>query len=227
MWSNGRPSHELISSSRLAQMRDTSLLEMPASTPNAVTRSSTLRVDTPCTNASITTACNATSIRRQGASSDGKKLPERSFGIATSTSPDVVETSLDRVPLRCVVRAGERSYRPAPTTALASASINCCNIVASSRRINVPSSAVLSDSTSSSSADCSRAITCILSANLVVHRASRGGPPPAGNDTLTVSPTLQRRTSIYTTPRDSYHRAPYGVTPSPVPGCPGQSVRRP
>src|SRR5690606_5319200 len=56
--------------------------------------------------------------------------------------------------------------------------------------------------------DCSRAITCILSANLVVHRASRGGPPPAGNDTLTVSPTLQRRTSIYTTPRDSYTTTP-------------------
>ena len=40
-------------------MRLTSLLEMPLSAPNARTRSSTLRVLTPCRYASITTANNA------------------------------------------------------------------------------------------------------------------------------------------------------------------------
>lgn len=53
------PSHAPISSSKPAQIRDTSLLEMPDSTPSAAIKSSTLRVNTPCTNASITTACSA------------------------------------------------------------------------------------------------------------------------------------------------------------------------
>ena len=109
MWSSGRASHAPTSSSMPAQMRETSLLEMPVSAPRATTRSSTFRVDTPCTNASITTACSATSTRRRGVSSDGKNEPRRSFGTATSRSPDVVDTVLGRWPLRCVVRASLRS----------------------------------------------------------------------------------------------------------------------
>ncbi len=56
-------------------MRDTSDFEMPELTPSAATRSSTLRVDTPCTHASITTAYRARSMRRRRSNSDGKKLP--------------------------------------------------------------------------------------------------------------------------------------------------------
>jgi hypothetical protein len=37
------------SASSSAQIRETSLLEIPESTPNALTRSSTLRVEVPCT----------------------------------------------------------------------------------------------------------------------------------------------------------------------------------
>jgi len=49
MWPKGRAAQSATSASRPAQIRDTSDLEIPASTPNAATRSSTLRVDTPCT----------------------------------------------------------------------------------------------------------------------------------------------------------------------------------
>ena len=48
MSSNGRSRNAPTSSSRSAQMRDTSDLEIPESAPSAFTRSSTLRVETPC-----------------------------------------------------------------------------------------------------------------------------------------------------------------------------------
>jgi hypothetical protein len=56
---SGRSRNAATSSSRLAQIRDTSDFEMPVSAPSAFTRSSTLRVETPCTYASITTANRA------------------------------------------------------------------------------------------------------------------------------------------------------------------------
>jgi hypothetical protein len=56
-------------SSRPAQILETCDFEMPVSTPIAATRSSTDRVETPLTYASITTAYNAWSIRRRGSSS--------------------------------------------------------------------------------------------------------------------------------------------------------------
>ena len=57
-------------------MRDTpGLADRRTPAPIAATRSSTLRVDTPCTYASHTTACKALSIRRRGASSDGMNEP--------------------------------------------------------------------------------------------------------------------------------------------------------
>jgi hypothetical protein len=89
-------------------MRDTSLLLIPVP-PKATTSASTLRVDTPFTHASITTAYNAWSIRRRRSSTDGKNEPVRSFGICTSTVPPLVITSRGRVPLRSVVRSGVRS----------------------------------------------------------------------------------------------------------------------
>jgi len=37
------------------------------------------------------TACSALSIRRRGSSSEGKNEPDRSLGILTAMSPDVVD----------------------------------------------------------------------------------------------------------------------------------------
>jgi len=112
MCSSGRDRHNPTSASSSAQIRDTSLLLIPDSTPSAATRSSTLRVLTPSTHACITTACSATSIRRRGASSEGKNDPCRSFGIFTVRSPVVVATSLSRVPLRTAVDTARGSASP-------------------------------------------------------------------------------------------------------------------
>jgi len=71
---------------------------------------------------SITTAYNATSIRRRGANNEGKERPGPQLGIFTIKSPAVVETLFSRVPLRWVVRVGVCSYGLAPMWAVASAS---------------------------------------------------------------------------------------------------------
>jgi hypothetical protein len=63
-------------------------------------------------------------MRRRRSNSEGKKLPARSLGIANSTSPAAVDTSLGRCPLRWVVRDSLRSCGAAPITAVASVSIN-------------------------------------------------------------------------------------------------------
>jgi hypothetical protein len=57
----------------------------------------------------MTTAHRARSMRRRGSSRAGKKLPWRSLGMASSTSPALVESSLERLPLRWVVRVAVRS----------------------------------------------------------------------------------------------------------------------
>jgi hypothetical protein len=49
MWASERERNAATSASSSAQIRLTSDLEMPASTPRALTRSSTLRVEVPCT----------------------------------------------------------------------------------------------------------------------------------------------------------------------------------
>ena len=90
-------------------MRETSDLEIPDSAPSAATRSSTDRVDTPATYASMTTAHSARSMRRRGSMIEGKKLPLRSLGIFNSTSPARVANSRGRCPLRSVIRASLRS----------------------------------------------------------------------------------------------------------------------
>ena len=74
-------------------MRDTSDFDIPDSAPNAATRSSTDRVDTPATYASMMTACRARSMRRRGSSTDGNNEPSRSLGILNSTSPAWVANS--------------------------------------------------------------------------------------------------------------------------------------
>jgi hypothetical protein len=77
-------------------MRLTSLLLMPLSAPRARTRSSTLRVETPCRYASITTANNAWSTRRRRSNSEGKNDPARSLGICNSRSPAEVVSTRER-----------------------------------------------------------------------------------------------------------------------------------
>ena len=58
-----------------ADPRLTSDLEMPDPIPSAATRSSTARVETPLTQASITTAYRAWSIRRRRSRMTGKNEP--------------------------------------------------------------------------------------------------------------------------------------------------------
>jgi hypothetical protein len=58
---------------------------------------------------SITTASSARSMRRRGSSNAGKNEPSRSFGMRSSTSPALVDSSRDQDPLRCVVRCSLRS----------------------------------------------------------------------------------------------------------------------
>jgi hypothetical protein len=99
VWASGRLRKAATSASSSVQVRLTSDLETPASTPRALTRSSTLRVEVPCTQGLLTTASNARSIRRRG-SSAGKNDPWRNLGILSSTSPALVGSNRDRDPLR-------------------------------------------------------------------------------------------------------------------------------
>jgi hypothetical protein len=48
----------------------------------------------------ITTASSARSMQRRGSSSAGKNEPSRSLGMRSSTSPALVDSSRERVPLR-------------------------------------------------------------------------------------------------------------------------------
>ena len=123
------------SRSSSAQIRDTSDLEIPLVAPRAFTRSSTLRVLTPWTQASMTTANRARSIRRRRSNSDGKKLPVRSLGICSSMSPAAVVTSFGRCPLRWAVRASVRSCGAALIVEVSSASISCWSTQASEVRM--------------------------------------------------------------------------------------------
>ena len=91
------------------QIRETVDLEIPDSLPRALTRSSTLRVETPSIHAWQITAYRALSTLRRGWSREGKNDPVRSLGMASSTSPAVVATVLGLVPLRRLVRCGVRS----------------------------------------------------------------------------------------------------------------------
>jgi hypothetical protein len=89
------------------------------------TSRSTLRVDTPLTYASITTATIACSQRRRGCKNDGKYAgPDLVLGICSSISPTLVSQARSRYPLRFVTRSAERSPRPAPVSVATSAAIN-------------------------------------------------------------------------------------------------------
>jgi hypothetical protein len=60
-------------------------------------------------------------------SSAGKNAPSRSLGILSWTSPALVDSSRERVPLRWAVRVSVRSCRPAPMCWVASVSIRACS----------------------------------------------------------------------------------------------------
>ena len=62
----------------------------------------------------MTTANRARSMRRRRSRIEGKKLPWRSFGMASSTSPALVVSSRDRCPLRWFVRVLASLMRAAP-----------------------------------------------------------------------------------------------------------------
>lgn len=147
--------------------------------PSATTRSSTLRVDTPWTEASISTACNAWSIRRRGSRIEGKNEPFRSFGIRSSTSSALVASSFGRVPLRSVTRSSVRSYRCAPITPAASNSTSSCNTRRTHSRIRSTPSPARNASSNSDRADWDKAIGGTPSVRhlVVSHRRSRRWPP--------------------------------------------------
>ncbi len=109
MWPSVRPRNAATRSSSRSQIRDTSDLKILVSMPMAGTRSSTDRVDTPLTYASMITAYRAWSMRRRGSSSSGKNDPLRSFGIANARSPALVDNTFGRDPLRSVTRPSVRS----------------------------------------------------------------------------------------------------------------------
>ena len=109
MRSRRRDRNSCTPSSISLQIRETVDLEIPDSLPRALTRSSTLRVETPSIHAWQITAYRALSTRLRGWSRDGKNDPVRSLGMASSTSPAVVATVLRRLPLRLLVRSGVRS----------------------------------------------------------------------------------------------------------------------
>jgi hypothetical protein len=96
MWSSDRVRNAPTTSSRPAQIRETSDLLILGPAPRASTRSAE-RVETPWTQASITTAYMAWSMLRRGSNIEGKSDPFLSFGIRGSS-------------------AGLGGQRPVPTT---------------------------------------------------------------------------------------------------------------
>ena len=88
----------------------------------------------------------------------GKNDPVRVLAIFTDRSPEVVETTFVRVPLRWVFLVSFCSCMPAPMCSVASASTSAWRMVCSNVRINAPSSAVRIASVNSSRADWFRVI---------------------------------------------------------------------
>jgi hypothetical protein len=119
-------------------MRETSDFERP-SMPRARTKSSTFRVETPCTYASCTTASSPCSARRRGCSKDGKYVPGRTFGIANSMVPTRVSQVRVRYPLRYAARSWLRSCRSAPIRPATSVSMRACDRTRMPSRSTSPS----------------------------------------------------------------------------------------
>src|SRR4051812_7839065 len=97
-------------------------------------------------------------MRRRGSRMTGKNDPFRSFGIRSSTSPAWVANNRSRAPLRSVVLVLVRSYFPAPTRSVASASINSCMTIRTDSRTRSTPSPARNASSSSDTADWDKAI---------------------------------------------------------------------
>ena len=106
----------------------------------------------------MTTANSARSMRRRRSSTEGKKLPRRSLGMASSTSPALVDNSRGRCPLRWFVRDSERSWGSAPISSVASDSISACSTSSTLRRMTSMLPPARSASSSSDRSDSLRAI---------------------------------------------------------------------
>lgn len=154
----GAPEKALTPRSSSAHSRLTSLLLMP-SIPRVRTRASTLRVLTPWTYASWTTATRARSARRRGSiSQPGKYEPRRSLGMSSSIVPARVSQSRVRWPLRYPRRSGVRSWGSAPGRAATSISISASAMVFTALRRKSTSPPAAAFPTSASSAILSVAI---------------------------------------------------------------------
>jgi hypothetical protein len=111
--------------SRSAQIRETSLLEIPESAPKALTqvidlaRGSAVQVGLHH-HREQTLINPAASLQQRRKKND----PLRSLGIRRSKSPAMVVNVRGREPIRWLVLVSVLSYRPAPIAAVSSASIS-------------------------------------------------------------------------------------------------------
>src|SRR5947209_3493568 len=121
-------------------------------------------------------AC-ARACRRRGSSSDGKYVPWRSLGIASSIVPTRVSHSRSRTPLRDVTRLSVRSYGAAPIASVTSASISSWVSSRSPSRRNCGSLPCSSLRSRSKSAILKLVIVVVLpSVDSATHLEPHGGP---------------------------------------------------
>ncbi len=130
---------------------------------------------------------------RRGDKMLGKNDPARSFGTVNAMSPAWVVSRRGRDPLRSVVRDSVRSYRPAPITAVASASISSCIATRTHSRMKSVPSPVRNTSINSDTADWDIAIGEIsFDEYLAVHiKNLAGGPLNQGAVPSPQTPPLQ------------------------------------
>src|SRR5947209_9690392 len=121
-------------------------------------------------------AC-ARACRRRGSSSDGKYVPWRSLGIASSIVPTRVSHSRSRTPLRDVTRLSVRSYGAAPMASVTSTSISSWASSRSPSRRNCGSLPCSSLRSRSKSAILKLVIVVVLpSVDSATHLEPHGGP---------------------------------------------------
>jgi|GEM_PF-3771228 len=135
-------------------------------------------------------------MRRRRSRRLGKKLPVRSFGMASSRSPACVVTVFSRCPLRQVVRVSVCSPHSAPIFVVASASISSCSSRSATSRTSSRPSAERSDSSRRSRSCWDKATVHPLGSNC-----------PFTPDSCTVACQLSREQ----TPADG---APEGAEPA-------------
>lgn len=148
----------------------------------------------------------------------GKKLPTRSFGMASSRSPACVVTVFSRCPLRQVVRVLVCSPHSAPIFVVASASISSCNSLSATSRTSSRPSAERSDSSRRSRSCWDKATVHPLGSNCpftlesctVACQLSRE-QSPADGATKGAEPAHSAAEIPYTTQRDAIHGSLYDL----------------